>query len=404
MLVITLPVLINPLVFLLIIVTIILGTALVITSSHWFIVWVGFEINILAIIPLLTKQHNPRSTEAATKYFLTQATASVLLIMAAIVNLLYTGHWSIIKITNPIASILITISIAIKLGLTPFHFWVPEVTQGVPLSSGLILLTWQKLAPLSVLYIVTPIINLNFLIILSLLSIAVGGWGGLNQTQLRKILAYSSIAHIGWIISVLVYNPTTILLNLYIYIPITITAFILLIINSTTTTTSLSHIWNKLPIVTILILIIILSLGGLPPLTGFIPKWLIIQEIVKNKNIFISISIALMALLSLYFYVRITYVTSLTLFPTANNMKINWKFKTIKKITCLSPIIIISTIILPISPILIILEWEFRLTRPETFKVSRKYELFNSRQLRTARLYPTSNERKSITLIKLSPY
>lgn len=379
MLVIILPVLINPLVFFLIVITIILGTALVITSSHWFIVWVGFEINILAIIPLLTKQHNPRSTEAATKYFLTQATASILLIIAAVINLLYSGHWSIIKITNPTASILITIAMAIKLGLTPFHFWVPEVTQGVPLLSGLILLTWQKLAPLSILYIITPLINLDFLITLSLLSIAIGGWGGLNQTQLRKIMAYSSIAHIGWIISILIYNPTIILLNLYIYIIITTSTFILLIINSTTTATSLSHIWNKIPLITILILVIMLSLGGLPPLTGFLPKWLIIQEIVKNKNIFISIIIALIALLSLYFYVRITYTTSLTLFPTINNTKINWQFKMIKKITCLSPIIIISTIILPISPILTILEWKFRLTRPETFKVSRKYKLFNFR-------------------------
>lgn len=379
MLVVILPVLINPLVFSLIVVTIIIGTTLVMISSHWFIVWVGFEINILAIIPLLTKQHSPRSTEAATKYFLTQATASMLLIIAAIINLLYTGHWSILKLTNPLASITITIAMAIKLGLSPFHFWVPEVTQGIPLSSGLILLTWQKLAPLSVLYITTPLMDLNFLIILALLSIAIGGWGGLNQTQLRKILAYSSIAHIGWIISILIYNPTIILLNLYIYIPITTTAFILLIINSTTTTTSLSHIWNKLPLITLFILVTILSLGGLPPLTGFLPKWLIIQEIAKNNNIFMPTLIALIALLSLYFYVRITYTTSLTLFPTTNNTKINWQFKVPKKILLLPPIIIISTIILPMSPIMLILEWEFRLTRPETFKVPRKYRLFNSR-------------------------
>nr|WAQ70602.1 NADH dehydrogenase subunit 2 [Histiotus montanus]WAQ70732.1 NADH dehydrogenase subunit 2 [Histiotus montanus]WAQ70745.1 NADH dehydrogenase subunit 2 [Histiotus montanus] len=346
----------NPLVFFLIMVTMILGTALVMTSSHWFMVWVGFEMNMLAIIPLLTKQHNPRSTEAATKYFLTQATASMLLMMAAIMNLLYTGHWSIMKMTNPVASILITMSMAMKLGLTPFHFWVPEVTQGIPLSSGLILLTWQKLAPLSILYMVTPLMNLNFLMTLSLLSIAIGGWGGLNQTQLRKILAYSSIAHMGWMVSVLVYNPATMLLNLYIYIPMTTTAFMLLMMNSTTTTTSLSHMWNKTPLITVFVLIIMLSLGGLPPLTGFLPKWLIIQEMVKNKNIFMATLMALMALLSLYFYVRITYTTSLTLFPTTNDTKINWQFKTVKKMTCLSPMIIISTMILPMSPMLLVLE------------------------------------------------
>ncbi|WP_410249844.1 proton-conducting transporter membrane subunit [Acinetobacter baumannii] len=79
-------------------------------------------MNILAIIPLLTNQHNSQSAVASTKYFLTQATASMLLIIAAIVNLIYTGHRSILKITNSVASITITTALAKKLGLSPFHF------------------------------------------------------------------------------------------------------------------------------------------------------------------------------------------------------------------------------------------------------------------------------------------
>nr|UDD75301.1 NADH dehydrogenase subunit 2 [Ia io] len=346
----------NPLVMSLILTTMVSGTLLVMTSSHWFMVWVGFEMNMLAIIPLLTKQHNPRSTEAATKYFLTQATASMILMMAAIINLLNTGHWSISKLINPMASTTMTVALTMKLGLSPFHFWVPEVTQGIPLSSGLILLTWQKLAPLSVLYMIMPAMNLNMLMIMSLLSIAVGGWGGLNQTQLRKIMAYSSIAHMGWMTSVLIYNPTMTLLNLYIYIPMTTATFMLLMMNSTTTTTSLSHMWNKLPLVTLLILVIMLSLGGLPPLTGFLPKWLIIQEMVKNNNIFTTTLMAIMALLNLYFYLRITYSTSLTMFPTTNNTKITWQFKNQKQVTCLPLMIIASTLILPMSPMTLILE------------------------------------------------
>nr|YP_010965056.1 NADH dehydrogenase subunit 2 [Rhogeessa mira]WNM91053.1 NADH dehydrogenase subunit 2 [Rhogeessa mira] len=346
----------NPLIFSLIMTTMISGTLLVMMSSHWFMVWVGFEMNMLAIIPLLTKQHNPRSTEAATKYFLTQATASMLLMMAAVINLLYTGHWSIMKLINPIASTMMTMALTMKLGLSPFHFWVPEVTQGVPLSSGMILLTWQKLAPLSVLYMIMPLMNLTLLMIMSLLSIAIGGWGGLNQTQLRKIMAYSSIAHMGWMISILMYNPTMTLLNLYIYIAMTITTFMLLMTSSATTTTSLSHTWNKLPLITMMILITMMSLGGLPPLTGFLPKWLIIQEMTKNNNILMPTIMALLALLNLYFYTRITYVTSLTMFPTTNNMKINWQFKNPKKMKCLPILITISTLILPMSPMMLILD------------------------------------------------
>nr|ANM47868.1 NADH dehydrogenase subunit 2 [Pipistrellus kuhlii] len=346
----------NPMTFSLIIMTMMLGTLLVLTSSHWFLAWMGFEMNMLAIIPLLTKQHNPRSTEAATKYFLTQATASMLLMMAAIINLIYTGHWSIMKLINPTASIMMTLALAMKLGLSPFHFWVPEVTQGIPLSSGLILLTWQKLAPLSIFYMISPSMDFNLLMTMALLSIAIGGWGGLNQTQLRKIMAYSSIAHMGWMISILTYNPTITLMNLYIYIPMTITTFLLLMMTSSTTTTSLSHTWNKLPFTTTAIFITMLSLGGLPPLTGFLPKWLIIQEMAKNNNIIMSTIITLLALLSLYFYTRITYTTSLTMFPTSNNTKITWQFKHSKQMTCLPPMIIISTLILPISPLVSILD------------------------------------------------
>nr|YP_009228270.1 NADH dehydrogenase subunit 2 [Pipistrellus coromandra]AKL78831.1 NADH dehydrogenase subunit 2 [Pipistrellus coromandra] len=346
----------NPLIFFLIIMTMMLGTLLVMTSSHWFMVWVGFEMNMLAIIPLLTKQHNPRSTEAATKYFLTQATASMLLMMAATINLMYSGHWSILKLINPMASTMLTMALAMKLGLSPFHFWVPEVTQGIPLSSGLILLTWQKLAPLSILYMMSPMMNLNLLMFMALLSIAIGGWGGLNQTQLRKIMAYSSIAHMGWMISILTYNPTMTLLNLYIYIPMTITTFLLLMASSSTTMTSLSHTWNKIPLITMIILITMLSLGGLPPLTGFLPKWLIIQEMAKNNNIIMATIISLLALLNLYFYTRITYSTSLTMFPTANNTKATWQFKSLKKTMCLPPMITISTLILPMSPMVLILD------------------------------------------------
>nr|ACY08979.1 NADH dehydrogenase subunit 2 [Kerivoula minuta] len=346
----------NPLILSLVMMMMILGTLLVMTSSHWFMIWVGFEMNMLAIIPLLTKTHNPRSTEAATKYFLTQATASMLLLVAAIINLMYSGHWTTMKLINPTASILMTMALTMKLGLSPFHFWVPEVTQGISLTSGLILLTWQKLAPLSILYTTMPFTNTNILMMMALASIAIGGWGGLNQTQLRKIMAYSSIAHMGWMISILTYNPTMTLLNLYLYIPMTTTVFMLLMMNLTTTMKSLSLVSNKSPLTTILILIMMLSLGGLPPLTGFLPKWLIVQEMMKNNSIIMPTVMTLLALLSLYFYMRITYTTSLTMFPTTNNTKIKWQFQNLQKNMYLPPLIIISTLMLPLSPIMMMLD------------------------------------------------
>lgn len=356
MLVYTLPVLIKPPILIIIIATIMTGTIIVILSSHWLLIWIGFEINMLAIIPILIKKYNPRAIEASTKYFLTQATASILLIIGVTINLLYSGQWVVSKISNPIASIMITTALTIKLGLSPFHFWVPEVTQGITLISGIILLTWQKIAPISILYQISPSINTNLLILIALTSVLVGGWGGLNQTQLRKIIAYSSIAHIGWIAAIITYNPTIIVLNLTLYILITLSTFILFTLNSSTTTLSLSHIWNKFPLITSIILILILSLGGLPPLSGFIPKWIIIQELTKNNIIIIPTLMAITALLNLYFYLRLTYSTALTIFPSTNNIKIKWQFEYTKKATLLPPLIITSTILLPLTPILSVLD------------------------------------------------
>nr|WFS79289.1 NADH dehydrogenase subunit 2 [Ursus americanus]WFS79302.1 NADH dehydrogenase subunit 2 [Ursus americanus]WFS79315.1 NADH dehydrogenase subunit 2 [Ursus americanus] len=336
--------------------TIVLGTMIVLFSSHWLMIWIGFEMNMLAIIPILMKKFNPRAMEASTKYFLTQATASMLLMLGIIINLLHSGHWTISMIPNPVASTVITIALAMKLGLSPFHFWVPEVTQGVSLSSGMILLTWQKIAPLSVLYQISPSINPNLLVTMAATSVLVGGWGGLNQTQLRKILAYSSIAHMGWMAAIMVYNPTLMILNLAIYIMMTLGTFMLFMYNLSTTTLSLSHTWNKSPLIASLILALMLSLGGLPPLSGFIPKWMIIQELTKNDMIVMPTFMAITALLNLYFYMRLMYATALTMFPSANNMKMKWQFESTKKMILLPPLIVASTMLLPLTPMLSIMD------------------------------------------------
>nr|AUT80955.1 NADH dehydrogenase subunit 2 [Prionailurus planiceps] len=342
----------KPPIFIIIMSTVISGTMIVMTTSHWLMVWIGFEMNLLAITPILMKKYNPRAMEAATKYFLTQATASMILMMGIIINLLHSGQWTVSKDLNPMASIMMTTALAMKLGLAPFHFWVPEVTQGISMSSGLILLTWQKIAPLSILHQISPTINPNLLLTMSIMSVMIGGWGGLNQTQLRKIMAYSSIAHMGWMTAIMMYNPTMMILNLTIYIIMTLTTFMLFMHNSTTTTSSLSQTWNKTPLITSLILVLMMSLGGLPPLSGFIPKWMIIQELTKNEMIMLPTLLAMTALLNLYFYMRLTYTTALTMFPSNNNMKMKWRFERTKKTTFLPVLIVMSTMMLPLAPML----------------------------------------------------
>nr|CCK73163.1 ND2 [Graphiurus kelleni] len=346
----------NPLTATIIFITLFSGTIIVLLSLHWLLIWVGLEMSMLSIIPVVINNANPRSTEAATKYFLTQATASMILMLAIIMNILFTGQWSMLNFNFNFSTTLAMIALTMKLGLSPFHFWVPEVTQGTSLLSGVILLTWQKLAPIFIMYQFFPYINYYLIIPMALMSVMVGGWGGLNQTQLRKILAYSSIGHMGWMLAIISFNPTAMITNLIIYILLTITLFLSLYMMGSTTTLMLSMMWNIKPLMISTMLISLMSLGGLPPLTGFLPKWIIIQELIKNNAIIVALPMTVLALLNLYFYTRLIYTTSLTLFPSSNNMKMKWKFTNMKLTITISSMLMLSTFLLPLSPMTLILE------------------------------------------------
>nr|YP_010758111.1 NADH dehydrogenase subunit 2 [Elephantulus rupestris]WEW63421.1 NADH dehydrogenase subunit 2 [Elephantulus rupestris] len=346
----------NPITATLILTTLISGTLLTMFSSHWLTAWLGLEMNLFAMIPLIINPHNPRSTESATKYFLTQASASMLLMLSAMINFLDSGQWSIMNLTSSPASLLMLTALLMKLGMAPFHFWVPEVLQGTSLTTGMILLTWQKLAPMSILYQIVPSLNHNITLTAAVLSVLIGGWGGLNQTLLRKIMAYSSIAHMGWMTAIILYNPAITLLNLVLYIIMTVTLFMSFLITHSTTILTLSNNWNKTPILMVVTLLTLMSMGGLPPLSGFAPKWLIIQDIIKSSNLIMPLAMAIMALLNLYFYMRLAYSTALTMFPTTNNTKLDLLFNKPSNRVLLPPLAILSTLILPLTPMILIFE------------------------------------------------
>nr|QOU09975.1 NADH dehydrogenase subunit 2 [Rhabdomys dilectus] len=344
----------NPITIIIIYFTIFMGPMITMASNNLMLMWVGLEMSLLAIVPLLINKKNPRSTEAATKYFITQATASMIILLAIVLNYKQLGTWTLHQQTNITMLNMVLISLSMKLGLAPFHYWLPEVTQGIPLHIGLVLLTWQKIAPLSILYQIHHLLNPTIILILAILSIFMGAWGGLNQTQTRKIMAYSSIAHMGWMLAILPYNPNLTLLNLIIYIMLTIPLFMILMFNSSTMISSISLLWNKMPMILTMTSLLLLSLGGLPPLTGFLPKWAIISELLKNNCTIMATLMAMMALLNLFFYTRLIYSTSLTMFPTNSNSKMISHHETLKHNFMLPILTVMSTLTLPLSPQLIL--------------------------------------------------
>nr|ADD62753.1 NADH dehydrogenase subunit 2 [Liolaemus nigroviridis campanae] len=329
------------------------GTTITASSFHWLFAWIGLELNTLSIIPLIAKQHHPRATEAATKYFLTQAAASAIILFSSTINAWHTGTWDIMQLTNPTSSILLTMALAMKLGLAPAHFWLTEVMQGTTTKTAMILATWQKLAPMALIMLTANSLTPMILLTMGMLSAAIGGWGGLNQTQLRKILAYSSIAHLGWMAAISTMMTNILMINLIIYLLMTTSMFSMVIMTKSKTIQDMTLSWSLSPIITIIAAMILLSLGGLPPLTGFIPKWLIIEELVIQNLTPAATALAMSALLSLYFYLRLTYTSTLTLSPNFTTTKHKWRYKMKFPSIFLTAPLPISTMFLPLTPLIL---------------------------------------------------
>nr|QUO98687.1 NADH dehydrogenase subunit 2 [Hyphessobrycon amandae] len=333
-----------------------LGTTLAFLSTHWLLAWVGLEISTLAILPLMTSLHHPRATEAATKYFLIQATGTALLFFATLLNSWDMNTWEITQIKEGLPTLMVTLALALKLGLVPFHLWLPEVMQGITFFMGMILATWQKLAPLALLIQISSNTHPLLITALGILSTLVAGWAGMNQTQMRKILAYSSIAHLGWAIVIIQIAPRLTLLTLGLYIIMTMAAFLTL---EKTSLTKISHFplaWVKNPTMAVNFILIMLSLAGLPPLTGFMSKWLILEELTKQNLYVPATLIALSALLSLFFYVRLCYTSALTMPPNLFRTKMVWRTALMNR-----PLITMTTVtaatytLLPLSPLVVAL-------------------------------------------------
>nr|AHG31167.1 NADH dehydrogenase subunit 2 [Pachycephala pectoralis pectoralis] len=332
--------------------SLLLGTTITISSNHWIMAWTGLEINTLAILPMISKSHHPRAIEAATKYFLVQATASALVLFSSMTNAWCTGQWDITQLTHPTSCLMLTMAISMKLGLVPFHFWFPEVLQGSSLITGLLLSTAMKFPPITLLFMTSPSLNPTLLTTMAILSTALGGWMGLNQTQIRKIMAFSSISHLGWMTIIIAYNPKLTMLNFYLYVLMTTAVFLMFNSMKILKLPTLMTAWTKMPSLSAILLLALLSLAGLPPLTGFLPKWLIIQELTKQDMASAATIISLLSLLGLFFYLRLAYCATITLPPhTTNHMK---QWHTNKPIsTSIAILTTMSIMLLPISPMIL---------------------------------------------------
>nr|QTA71734.1 NADH dehydrogenase subunit 2 [Rectidens sumatrensis] len=275
------------------------------TSTNSFFVWTMLELNMLSFIPLLSTSNSTPETEASIKYIIPQAFASSLFMTSTILMNL-----------TPNFNILTTLALIMKLGGAPLHTWFPAVMQSTNLPASLILTTWQKLAPL--LLMTTKELSFTPAITLSAITSAMwGSMAGLNQTNLLKLMAFSSINHLGWLMMASLFNPLTAGLYLLLY---SLTVFPIFIILNYLNTKSYNMTILKFQTTQqwLTIILMMLSLAGLPPMPMFMMKLQVITLMI-SKPMLIQLTIMLLGTtISLYFYLSLTIslmlnqITSLT--------------------------------------------------------------------------------------------
>lgn len=299
------------------IIVLITGTLLAVTANSWLRVWIGLEINLLAFIPLISDNNNLKSSEASLKYFLTQALASRTLLFAVIIIIININFiFQINFVNNNFSEIIILSSLLIKRGTAPFHFWFTEVIEGLSWNNSLVLITWQKIAPLILISYISINQIITWIIVITRIT---GALGGLNITSLRKLIAYSSINHLGWIIAAIRLSNNIWLVYFGFYsilsaaIVIIFNVFKIFHFNQIFSLSFPSNYYK------ISILINLLSLGGLPPFSGFIPKWIVIQALSNNSQIALSIILIITTLITLFFYLRLCFAATII-----NYYEINW--------------------------------------------------------------------------------
>nr|YP_004934860.1 NADH dehydrogenase subunit 2 [Paracladura trichoptera]AET13111.1 NADH dehydrogenase subunit 2 [Paracladura trichoptera] len=301
--------------------TLIMSTFIVISSNSWLSAWIGLEINLLSFIPLMINKSNLMSAEASLKYFLTQALASSCLIFSVLLTMVNMNLIS--NMDMNFMNLMINSTLLLKMGAAPFHFWFPEVMEGLSWLNNGILMTWQKIAPMMLIYYC---FSINFIIFIIIMSSLMGSLLGLNQTSLRKIMAYSSINHIGWLLAGILINQSTWMIYFLLYSFLSMTIVILfnfmqIFHINQTFSMKMSH-----PIMKFSIFSSFLSLGGLPPFLGFLPKWIIIQNLIMINQPLLVLMMVMLTLITLFFYLRISFSALMLNYNMSMwSMKMNYK-------------------------------------------------------------------------------
>nr|ABI50254.1 NADH dehydrogenase subunit 2 [Sthenoteuthis oualaniensis] len=318
----------------------IMGTMFSISSSHWLTMWMGLEINLMGFLPLMNIKGKTLEAEASMKYFIIQSMSSSVLIISSVLMYNTTLSWYSM-FTNDMFSLMIILSLVLKLGGAPLHFWVPSIAKQMSWSILFMMLTWQKLAPLLMLSLINS--NLMIIMLISMASTIIGSIMALNQTNIQLIMVYSSISHLGWMLSMISINSSLTMMYFFNYIMISMPLMNMLSLtlgNHLFMLTQQTKMNNMIPIS------LILSLGGLPPLLGFMSKLVILISLIEMKLMLLTVFMFVGTLISLYFYLNMSLMLMIKSYKNIQSITPNKVYTPIVSFNLLGSFIIYPIIIM----------------------------------------------------------
>ena len=311
----------------------ILGMLVMISANDLIILYISIELQSLSLYVLVAlRRGSIKGSEAALKYFILGSIASAVILygcsmvysVVGATNYEIIKHFSDQSFDNLILSlglVLIISGVAFKLSAAPFHMWTPDVYEGSPTSVTTVLITLPKLAALIVLVnlLLYPFQNqtitwVPIIIIISMLSMAIGSISALKQNNLKRLFAFSTIANIGYVmIGLASVNDEAIkasFLYMFIYTLATLGVFSFIMIlrredRQLVTVSDISGLSRSKPLLALSVAILLLSLAGIPPFGGFFGKLFIFSAAIEAGNLYLAIAGVIFSVISAYYYLKI---------------------------------------------------------------------------------------------------
>ena len=312
----------------------ILGMMVMISSNDLMVFYIGLELQSLALYVLASFNRDQlKSSESGLKYFVLSALSSGLLLYGCSLIYGFSGSTNFDVIGDTMSAshygltfgiVFILVGLAFKISAVPFHMWAPDVYEGSPTVVTLFFAIVPKVAALTVFirFLYIPFVNMieqwqPILIFLSIASMIFGAIAAIGQNNLKRLIAYSSIGHMGYALAGLSTSSnegiqgSIVYITIYLFMNLAFFCCLLMLKRNDEyfeTVDDLSGLSKNHPILSLSLLVILFSLAGIPPLAGFFAKFYVFKAVIEQSMYFLAIVGLLSTVIAAFYYLKIIKV------------------------------------------------------------------------------------------------